>query len=144
MAVPVGYLALVLADVWEQGVVLAEFFGSLQAKLFAPWLVRWTDKSPAFLLGFLAVYGLAVFCFRAEQGNRRPGEEHGSAKWGNPKALNRKYANLKDSTDNIILTQNVSIGYDTHRHRRNLNVLVVGSSGSGGFAAPATGQLTAG
>ncbi|MDL2294307.1 type IV secretory system conjugative DNA transfer family protein [Ruminococcaceae bacterium OttesenSCG-928-D13] len=131
LAVPVGYLALVLADVWEQGVVLADFFEQLQTKLFAPWLVRWTDKSVAFLLGFLAVYGLAVFCFRSEQGNRRPGEEHGSAKWGNPKALNKKYANLKDSTDNIILTQNVSIGYDTHRHRRNLNILVVGSSGSG-------------
>lgn len=128
---PVGYLALVLADVWEQGLVLETFFEALQSKLFAPWLVRWTDNSAAFVLGFLALYGLAVFCFQSEQGARRPGEEYGSAKWGSPKALGRKYANRTEPTENIILTQNVGIGFDTHKHRRNLNVLVVGSSGSG-------------
>lgn len=32
---------------------------------------------------------------------------------------------------NKILTQNVEIGYDAHKHRRNLNTLVVGGSGAG-------------
>lgn len=131
LALPVGYLAVVLADVWAQGLVLETFFDALQSKLFAPWLIRWTSNTPAFLLGFLALYGLAVFCFQSEQGTRRPGEEHGSAKWGNPKALNKKYADMKEPTENIILTQNVAISFNTHKHRRNLNILVVGSSGAG-------------
>ncbi len=131
LGLPVVYLAAVLADVWEQGIALATFFDSLQAKLFAPWLIRWTDKTPAFVLGFLFLYALAVFCFQSESANRRPGEEHGSAKWGKAKVLNKKYAHPKDPFDNIILTQNIAIGYDTRRHRRNLNVLVVGSSGAG-------------
>lgn len=131
LGIPVGYLALVMADVFKESVALDTFFSILQSKLYAPWTLQWTDKSAAFLLGFLFIYALAVFCFQSEQGNRRPGEEHGSAKWGNPKALNRKYANLKKPTENIILTQNVAIGFDTHRHRRNLNILIVGSSGAG-------------
>ena len=139
LVVPVGYLAAVLADVWEQGLVLETFFTALQSKLFAPWLIRWTGQTPAFILGFLALYGLAVFCFQSEQGTRRPGEEHGSAKWGSPRALNKKYANRKEPTENIILTQNVAIGFDTHRHRRNLNILVVGSSGAGRFCRPGRG-----
>ncbi len=66
-----SYLAAVLADVWQQGVVLADFFAQLQSKLFAPWLIRWTDKTPAFALGFLFLYALAVFCFQSESANRR-------------------------------------------------------------------------
>lgn len=128
---PVAYFAVVLADVCGQGIVMETFFEALQHKLFSPFSVRWTDKTAAFVLGFLTLYGLAVFCFQSEQGNRRPGEEHGSARWGNPKALNRKYANLKEPGENIILTQNVAIGFDARKHRRNLNVLVVGSSGAG-------------
>jgi type IV secretion system protein VirD4 len=60
----------------------------------------------------------------------RPREEHGSAKWGEAAAISRNYADRKFS-DNKILTQNVRIGFDSHRHRRNLNVLVCGGSGSG-------------
>ena len=42
----------------------------------------------------------------------------------------KKYAN-KDKTENKLLTQNVAIGLDGRKHRRNLNVLVCGGSGAG-------------
>ena len=57
-------------------------------------------------------------------------EEHGSAKWGSAKAINKKYKQYPVS-QNKILTQNISIGLDAKKHRRNLNVLVCGGSGSG-------------
>lgn len=44
--------------------------------------------------------------------------------------LNRKYAQ-RPLPMNKILTQHVRIGFDAHKHKRNLNVLVVGGSGSG-------------
>ena len=62
--------------------------------------------------------------------NYRRGEEHGSAKWGDAAAVNRKYRQRPDNM-NKILTQNVRIGFDAHKHRRNLNVLVIGGSGAG-------------
>lgn len=62
--------------------------------------------------------------------NYRRREEHGSAKWGNAGALNKKYRD-KDPSANKLLTQNVRIGLDGKKHRRNLNILVCGGSGAG-------------
>ena len=46
------------------------------------------------------------------------------------KAVNKKYTE-KDYSSNKILSQNVRIGLDGRRHRRNLNTLVIGGSGAG-------------
>jgi hypothetical protein len=45
-------------------------------------------------------------------------------------AVNGKCAD-KRFAENKILTQNVRIGFDAKKHRRNLNVMVVGGSGAG-------------
>ena len=75
-------------------------------------------------------YALGIGVYLSTDRNSRRREEHGSARWGDPKGINRKYAD-KELTANKILTQNVAIGLDGRRHRRNLNVLVVGGSGAG-------------
>lgn len=62
--------------------------------------------------------------------NYRRGEEHGSAKWGKPKEVNKKYMQCP-MEDNKLMTQNVRVGLDGRKHRRNLNVLVCGGSGAG-------------
>ena len=62
--------------------------------------------------------------------NYRRGEEHGSAKWGKPKEVNKKYMQIPIE-DNKLMTQNVRVGLDGRKHRRNLNVLVCGGSGAG-------------
>ncbi len=79
---------------------------------------------------FFALHGMGIGIYLSSARNYRRREEHGSAKWGVPGTVNRKYAD-KVKTQNKILTQNVSIGLDGHKHRRNLNVLVCGGSGSG-------------
>lgn len=71
-----------------------------------------------------------AWCVLIHYRNYRRREEHGSAKWGSPSAVNRKYAN-KVKTENKILTQNVAIGLDGRQHRRNLNILCCGGSGAG-------------
>lgn len=96
-----------------------------------PFTIRWTAHTPGFLLGALALYAFAVALYYSARENRRPGEEHGSAKWGDPRQLGKKYRDKEKPEVNIILTQNVQMGLDGRRHRRNLNILVVGGSGAG-------------
>lgn len=129
LAVPVIYMAMVLACSYEAGTdlfALMERFGLL---LRRPDLLRWTAYTPRFLLVFLLLYGGGVLLYYADHENRRPGEEYGSAKWGNARELNKRYAD--QNRKNVILTKRVSIGLDGYKHRRNLNILVVGGSGSG-------------
>lgn len=129
LAVPVIYMAMVLACSYEAGTdlfALMERFGLLLGR---PDLLRWTAYTPRFLLVFLLLYGGGVLLYYADHENRRPGEEYGSAKWGNARELNKRYADRDGK--NVILTKRVSIGLDGYKHRRNLNILVVGGSGSG-------------
>lgn len=129
LAVPVIYMAMVLACSYEAGTdlfALMERFGLLLGR---PDLLRWTAYTPRCILGALVCYGLAVTLYYSDHENRRPGEEYGSAKWGSARELNKQYADPNGK--NVILTKHVSIGLDGYRHRRNLNILVVGGSGSG-------------
>ena len=129
LAVPVIYMAMVLACSYEAGTdlfALMERFGLLLGR---PDLLRWTAYTPRFLLVFLLLYGGGVLLYYADHENRRPGEEYGSAKWGSARELNKQYADPNGK--NVILTKHVSIGLDGYKHQRNLNILVVGGSGSG-------------
>ncbi len=95
-----------------------------------PFHIVLCEDSPKTVLAFLLSYGMGIGIYLSNERNYRRREEHGSAKWGNPGAVNRKYAS-KDRTANKILTQNVALGLDGRRHRRNLNILVCGGSGAG-------------
>ena len=129
LCLPVVYFAMVTASVYIPGenvFVLLERFSTMVRR---PDLLRWTAYTPRFLLVFLLLYGGGVLLYYADHENRRPGEEYGSAKWGNARELNKRYADQNGK--NVILTKRVSIGLDGYKHRRNLNILVVGGSGSG-------------
>ena len=71
------------------------------------------------------IYGMGISIYESTKRNYRRKEEHGSAKWGNAKYINKLYKQYPVS-ENKILTQNVAIGLNAKKHRRNLNVLVCG------------------
>lgn len=122
--VPIVWLALLLAQSLGGG--LPELLRNLTAALEQPTNIIWTDKSLPTILICLAAYGMAVLLYRTNQGRTRDGEEHGSAVWATPASVNAQFA----QKDSIPLTQHVRLGLDTHRHRRSLNVLVIGGSGA--------------
>ena len=95
-----------------------------------PWHIEWTRCSPRAVLFCLFAYAMGIGIWLSTRRNYRRGEEHGSAKWGDAAVVNRKYRQ-HPANMNKILTQNVRIGFDAHKHRRNLNVLVIGGSGAG-------------
>ena len=122
--IPVVWLALLLAQSLDGG--LPELLRNLTSALEQPTNIVWTDKSLPTILICLAAYGMAVLLYRTNQGRTRDGEEHGSAAWATPASVNAQFA----QKDSIPLTQHVRLGLDTHKHRRSLNVLVIGGSGA--------------
>ena len=129
LCLPVVYFAMVTASVYIPGENIFALLERISTMVRRPDLLRWTAYTPRSLLVFLLLYGGGVLLYYADHENRRPGEEYGSAKWGNARELNKRYADRDGK--NVILTKRVSIGLDGYKHRRNLNILVVGGSGSG-------------
>ena len=130
-AVPVIiWLALIIAGCYEQDIKLFELIDRLTVAVNNPTHIVFNEYSLKAVLIFLFLYAMGIGVYFSSRENRRPGEEHGSARWGNVKSIVRRYAD-KNSSSNIILTQNMRLGLNAKKHRRNLNVLVVGGSGAG-------------
>lgn len=126
--IPVVWLALRIAPFMEDGLPgLIRNFGAAMSR---PFYITLCEDSLKTVLVLLLCYGIAIGIYLSTQRNYRRREEHGSAQWGSPVQVNRKYAD-KVPTRNKILTQNVSVGLDGRKHRRNLNTLVCGGSGAG-------------
>ena len=121
----VVWAALLLAQSLDGG--LPDILANLTAALEHPFAIRWTKQSLVSILICTALYAAALCYLSANQGRTRDGAEHGSAAWGTPRQVNAMFAQKQ----NKLLTQNVRLGLDTHKHRRSLNVLVIGGSGAG-------------
>lgn len=126
--IPVVWLALLIAPFMEDG--LPGLIRNFWAAMSRPFHITLCEDSLKTVLVLLLCYGIAIGIYLSTQRNYRRREEHGSAQWGSPVQVNRKYAD-KVPTRNKILTQNVSVGLDGRKHRRNLNTLVCGGSGAG-------------
>lgn len=128
LLVPVIGLALRIAPFIDEG--LYAFILKFPEAMEHPFKITWCENSLKSILILMILYVMGIGIFYATKKNYRRGEEHGSAKWGDVRSINRKYRE-KHFEDNKLLTQNVRMGLDGHRHRRNLNVLVCGGSGAG-------------
>ena len=126
--IPVIWMALLIAPYVKEG--LPSFIEHVGEAFSTPLHVVICRNSAKTVLALIITYALAICVYLSSDRNYRRREEHGSAKWGKPRVINRIYANPQNK-ENIILTQNVGIGRDGRKHRRNLNVLCCGGSGSG-------------
>lgn len=125
---PVTWAALLFAPYLHGG--LPEILKNLSAAMNDPLHIVWCEDSLKTVLIFIAAYAVGIGIYLSTVRNYRRREEHGSARWGNAETVCRRYRAAK-SADNKLLTQNVRIGLDGRKHKRNLNVMVVGGSGSG-------------
>ena len=125
LLIPTVWFALILAPCL--GGSLVDVFSRLTERIQTPWQIEWCADSPRSILICLLLYGFGGLIYFGTRPNLRQGEEHGSAKWGSPKQLNGQLAQKLS----FPLTRHVRIGMDTHKHRRNLNILTLGGSGAG-------------
>lgn len=125
---PVVWLGLLIAPAAHGG--LPEIVAQFPAAMIDPFKIELCEDSLKTVLFLLCAYGLGIGIFLSSRRHYRRGEEHGSARWGNARAVNKKYRAAKPE-ENKIFTQNVRMGLDGRKHRRNLNTVVVGGSGAG-------------
>lgn len=125
---PVVWIALLTAPFVGGGLV--EVIRNFPIAMQSPFSITVCEDSVKTVLIFLLAYAMGIGIYFSTRRNYRRREEHGSAKWGDAKTLNKKYAD-KNFSANKLLTQTVRIGLDGRKHRRNLNVLVCGGSGAG-------------
>ena len=134
----IWWAAILLADAIQPGRNLFELMEVLTEKMNHPFQFHYTEYTIKSMLVCTLLYAAGIGIFYSSQKNYRRGEEHGSARWGDARQICKKYSQ-KPYSQNILLTQNFRISLDTHKHRRCLNILVVGGSGAGksrGFALP--------
>ena len=126
--IPVIWLAVLIAPYMDRGLISALPY--LSNAINHPFSFHWCKDTFKTIFIFLLIYGIGIGIYYSTRRNYRRQEEYGSAKWANPKTINKKYAD-KDMSQNKILSQNVYIGLNGKKHRRNLNTLVIGGSGAG-------------
>lgn len=132
----VVWIGILASDCCGEGIKLTEFLSLFSERLQHPFQLSLNGYTVRCVFATLCIYALATGYYYTSKGNKRTGEEYGSAKWGDAAALNRKY---RDKNSNIILSQHISMGLDGRKHKRNLNVIVVGGSGAGktrGYVLP--------
>lgn len=125
LLLPTVWFALLLAPCL--GGSLLDVFNRLTEHLQSPFSIEWCQSTPRSLLLCFAIYTFGGIVYFGTRPNLRQGEEHGSAKWGSPKQVNAQI----EQKQSFPLTKHVRLGMDTHKHRRNLNILTLGGSGAG-------------
>ena len=127
-AVFIAWLSVLVAPCIHEGLFDAIIY--LIEAMNSPFSFELCQDTLKCILISESIYSFSYLAYYYNRKNYRRNEEYGSAKWANNKAVNKKYTE-KDYSSNKILSQNVRIGLDGRRHRRNLNTLVIGGSGAG-------------
>ena len=127
-AVFIAWLSVLVAPCIHEGLFDAIIY--LNEAMNSPFSFELCQDTLKCILISELIYSFSYLAYYYNRKNYRKNEEYGSAKWANNKAVNKKYAE-KEYYSNKILSQNVCIGLDGRRHRRNLNTLVIGGSGAG-------------
>lgn len=128
LIIPIIWIALLIAPFIHKGLFNA--MDDISNAFDNPFSITWCSDSLRTVAIFLLIYLLGVGIYLSSLRNYRKKEEYGSAKWGNTKQVNKKYADPK-YFENKLLSQNVRIGLDGKKHRRNLNTIIIGGSGAG-------------
>lgn len=128
LTLPIIWIALLVAPYMDHGLIQA--LPSLGEALNNPFSLHWCTHSIKTIILFIIIYFIGISIYLSTSRNYRHSEEYGSAKWASPKTVCKKYAD-KNYFGNKVFTQNVRMGLDGKKHRRNLNTLVIGGSGAG-------------
>ena len=131
--IPVIWISILIAQSLGNG--LPDFLKNFADAIQNPFHIVWTKYSLETIVICSLIYFFAAGIYFLSNRNTRDGEEHGSARWVSPRSVDAMFR----QKENIRLTKHVRLGMDTQKHKRNLNILVIGGSGAQktlGFCIP--------
>lgn len=128
LIIPIIWMAILIAPYMDQGLIYA--LPHFSEALNHPFDLQWSAYTFKTITIILIAYVLGIGIYLSSPKNYRRQQEYGSARWANPNFICKKYAN-KEYSSNKIFSQNVRMGLDGKKHRRNLNTIVIGGSGAG-------------
>lgn len=128
LIIPITWLAILIAPYMDQGLIYA--LPHFSEALNHPFDLHWSSNTFKAITIFMIAYLLGIGIYLSSPKNYRRQQEYGSARWANPNFVCKKYVN-KEYFSNKIFSQNVRMGLDGKKHRRNLNTIVIGGSGAG-------------
>lgn len=126
--IPITWISILIAPFIDKGLI--GIINNFPKVIEKPFNIIWCDNSLKVILIAIIIYIIGIGIYYSSKKNYRRREEYGSAKWGRISLINKKYIQQPIS-NNKILTQNIKLGLNGKKHRRNLNVLVCGGSGAG-------------
>lgn len=127
-ALIVAWVSLLIAPFSANGLVVVLL--NLEEILKNPFSITFCNDSFKCLFIFELIYLVAITVYSLNKKNFKNKIEYGSASFGDVGEINKKYQ-VKIFSENKILTKNCRMGWDDRVHKRNVNTLVVGASGTG-------------
>ena len=97
---PVVWLGLLIAPSVKGG--LPEILPSLLTVFNDPFHIELCGDSLKTVLVLLLLYGMGIGIYLSTRRNYRRREEHGSAKWGSAKAIDKKYRQSPPSENKLL------------------------------------------
>ena len=124
------WLGYLIGGAWRKGIQAPEFINRFMDVLEHPFRNYFNAYTLGAIVVVLITYVVVILMYYTSLRNYMIGKEYGTAQFANPKAVNEKIEDA-DKDRNKIVSQNVSMSYDTRYTQLNNNVLVVGGSGAG-------------
>ena len=90
-SIPIIWFAVLAAQCCGEGIKLFGFLENLSEILKTPYRLKITPYTGKCVLICLCCYGIGISAYYSSKGNKRIGEEYGSAKWGNAAVHYNKY-----------------------------------------------------
>ena len=129
-AVLSGYLGYLINGAWTEGIAFNDFMNRFNEVCAVPFANYYNSNTVNAVAIALCIYAMAIIMYYTSQRNYMPGKEYGTARFENPKQVNKILAD-KDENFNRILSQNVKMSLDFRKLKLNGNILICGGSGAG-------------
>ena len=113
-AVLSGYLGYLINGAWTEGIAFNDFMNRFNEVCAVPFANYYNSNTVNAVAIALCIYAMAIIMYYTSQRNYMPGKEYGTARFENPKQVNKILAD-KDENFNRILSQNVKMSLDFRR-----------------------------
>lgn len=123
------YLSVKAAMVYYPGVPFKTFESAFYSTIGQPFVFKAAEQTAAFCMIAAVAWIILLSSYMITYGKYMKGKEHGNAEWGSIGRLRSRYA----QKESLVISKKLRLGLNAKRfkHKKNMNILLMGGSGSG-------------